>query len=327
MDTKEKRRRPQPVRRSSEQGKRSVRRERKLRDSDVVYTPPKPFKRGRFLLHLVTVAAVVLAIVMGMSIFFKVETVKVSGCNKYTPWDVSEASGVEIGSNLMTVSRAQISGNIISNLPYVDTVRVGIILPDTVNIEITELDVVYSIQDAAGNWWLMNADGKIVEGVDTVSAKGYTQVLGVRLESPSVGQQAVAQEEELTTIPLVDPETETDQPEETTEPNQETLDETTPTIAVGVTGAERLNTVMMVLKELSNNSITGQIDSVDVTSLSAVELWYDERFQVNLGDTNRLDYKIGALKATVSRMETYESGELDISFTNWPDKVGYTPFT
>lgn len=327
MDTKEKRRRPQPVRRSSEQGKRPVRRERKLRDSDVVYTPPKPFKRGRFLLHLVTVVAVVLAIVMGMSIFFKVETVKVSGCNKYTPWDVSEASGVEIGSNLMTISRAQISGNIISNLPYVDTVRVGIILPDTVNIEITELDVVYSIQDAAGNWWLMNADGKIVEGVDTVSAKGYTQVLGVRLESPSVGQQAVAHEEELTTIPLIDPETETDQPEETTEPNQETLDETTPTIAVGVTGAERLNTVMMVLKELSNNSITGQIDSVDVTSLSAVELWYDERFQVNLGDTNRLDYKIGALKATVSRMETYESGELDISFTNWPDKVGYTPFT
>ena len=327
MDTKEKRRRPQPVRRSSEQGKRPVRRERKLRDSDVVYTPPKPFKRGRFLLHLITVAAVVLAIVMGMSIFFKVETVKVSGCNKYTPWDVSEASGVEIGSNLMTISRAQISGNIISNLPYVDTVRVGIILPDTVNIEITELDVVYSIQDAAGNWWLMNADGKIVEGVDTVSAKGYTQVLGVRLESPSVGQQAVAHEEELTTIPLVDPETETDQPEETTEPIQETLDETTPTIAVGVTGAERLNTVMTVLKELSNNSITGQIDSVDVTSLSAVELWYDERFQVNLGDTNRLDYKIGALKATVSRMETYESGELDISFTNWPDKVGYTPFT
>ena len=327
MDTKEKRRRPQPVRRSSEQGKRPVRRERKLRDSDVVYTPPKPFKRGRFLLHLVTVVAVVLAIVMGMSIFFKVETVKVSGCNKYTPWDVSEASGVEIGSNLMTISRAQISGNIISNLPYVDTVRVGIILPDTVNIEITELDVVYSIQDAAGNWWLMNADGKIVEGVDTVSAKGYTQVLGVRLESPSVGQQAVAHEEELTTIPLVDPETETDQPEETTEPIQETLDETTPTIAVGVTGAERLNTVMTVLKELSNNSITGQIDSVDVTSLSAVELWYDERFQVNLGDTNRLDYKIGALKATVSRMETYESGELDISFTNWPDKVGYTPFT
>ena len=323
MDTKEKRRRPQPVQPRPSQGKRPVRKERKLKDSDVVYTPPKPFQRGRFLLRLTTVAAVVLAVVMGMSIFFKVETVKVSGCSKYTPWDVAEASGVEIGSNLMTISRAQISGNIISNLPYVDTVRVGIILPDTVNIEITELDVVYSIQDATGNWWLMNADGKIVEGIDTVSAKGYTQVLGVRLESPTVGMQAVAQAEEVTTIPLVDPEgTEGEETVET-----EPTDETTPTIAVGITGAERLNTVMAVLKELSNNSITGQIDSVDVTSLNAVELWYDERFQVNLGDTSRLEYKIGALKATVNKMETYESGQLDISFTNWPDKVGYTPFS
>jgi len=260
-----------------------------------------------------------------MSIFFKVETVKVSGCSKYTPWDVAEASGVEVGSNLMGISRAQISGNIISNLPYVDTVRVGIILPDTVNIEITELDVVYSIQDAAGNWWLMNADGRIVEGIDSVSAKSYTQVLGVRLESPAVGQQAVAQEEERTTIPLVDPETETGETEEPTQ--EETIDETTPTIAIGITGAERLNTVMTVLKELSSNSITGQIDSVDVTTLNAVELWYDGRVQINLGDTSRLEYKIGALKATVDRMETYESGQLDISFTNWPDKVGYTPFT
>ena len=325
MDTKEKRRGPQPVSRRPAQGNRPVRKERKLRDSDVVYTPPKPFKRGRFLLHLTTVIAIVLAVVMGMSIFFKVETVKVSGCSKYTPWDVAEASGVEVGSNLMGISRAQISGNIISNLPYVDTVRVGIILPDTVNIEITELDVVYSIQDAAGNWWLMNADGRIVEGIDTVSAKSYTQVLGVRLESPAVGQQAVAQEEERTTIPLVDPETETGAAEEPTQ--EETIDETTPTIAIGITGAERLNTVMTVLKELSSNSITGQIDSVDVTTLNAVELWYDGSFQINLGDTSRLEYKIGALKATVDRMETYESGQLDISFTNWPDKVGYTPFT
>ena len=321
MDTKEKRRRPRPVDSRPVQGKRPVRKERKLRDADVVYTPPKPFKRGQFLLHLATVTAVVLAIVIGMSIFFKVETVRVSGCSKYTPWEVSEASGIEIGSNLMTVSRARISGNIISNLPYISKARVGIILPDTVNIEITELEVVYAVEDATGSWWLMSSDGKLVEEINSVLAKDYTQVLGVRLEGSQVGQQAVAQEPERETIPLVDPEAETD---EATEPEE--MDETTPTIAVGITGAQRLSTVMAVLKELSNNSITGQIDSVDVTSLNAVELWYDERFQVNLGDTSRLEYKIGALKATVSQMESYESGHLDVSFTNWPDKVGYTPF-
>ena len=321
MNTKEKRRHLHTVNRKPAQGQRPVRRERKLKDSDVIYTPPKPFKRGRFILHLVTVAAVVFAIVLGMSIFFKVETVQVSGCSKYTPWEVSEAAGIETGSNLLGVSRAQVSGNIISNLPYVDTVRVGIILPDTVNIQITEQDIVYSIQDAAGGWWLMNDEGKLVDVTNGVTAKDYTQVLGVMLESPAVGQLAVAHEGELNEIPLVDMET-----GEVPEP-QETEGEATESITVDITASQRLQTAISVLQVISTNSISGQIDSVDVTNLKAIELWYDERFQINLGDTMQLDYKISALRATIDRMEAYESGHLDLSFTNWVDKVGYTPFT
>ena len=323
MDTKEKRRGPQRVT-GRPSPKNKVRRQRKLRDADVVYTPPKPFKRGRFFLHLASVAAVVAAVVLGMSIFFKVEKVQVSGNKKYSAWEVSEASGIEIGSNLMTISRAQIGGSVISNLPYVDTVRVGINLPDTVNIEITELDVVYSVSDSAGNWWLMNTEGKLVEAVNEVAAKDYTQILGLRLTDPVVGQQAIAQEPELPTIPLDIPEGETTE-EGVTEPPMET---SVPeeTMAVGVTGAERLQTDMSVLQVLSTNSISGLIDSVDVTKLTAIELWYDERFQINLGDASRIDYKIEALKATVDQMESYERGQLDISFENWPDKVGYTPF-
>ena len=74
-------------------------------------------------------------------------------------------------------------------------------------------------------------------------------------------------------------------------------------------------------------TLSGQVDSVDVTNLTDIELWYDERFQINLGNTSQLEYKFGALKATINRMESYESGYLDLTFTNWQDKVGYTPFT
>lgn len=326
METKDTSRRPQRVPTAAPRKKRKVQKERKLRDSDVVYTPPKPFKRGRFLLHLATVAAVVLAIVLGMSIFFKVEKVTVSGCSTYTEWEISEASGIEKGSNLLTLSRAQVSGNIISRLPYVDTVRVGIFLPDTVNIEITELDVVYAIEDVDGNWWLMNDAGKIVDQTNSITAKEYTKVLGVRVESAEVGKQAVAKEADPITIPVVDPETQTDESgdaaDETEDPQA-----TAPTITVGVTGAERLSTVLAILQQLSGNSISGQVDSVDVTNLTDIELWYDERFQINLGSSDQLEYKINALKATIDKMESYESGHLDLSFTNWQDKVGYTPFT
>lgn len=325
METKDRRNGPRPVPSKAPRKKRTSRKERKLRDSDVVYTPPKPFKRGRFVLHLATVVAVVLAVVLGMSIFFKVETVKVSGCKTYTEWEIAEASGIETGSNLLTVSRAQVSGNIISRLPYVDSVRVGIFLPDTVNIEIKELDIVYAIEDAEGNWWLMNDEGKIVEQINTVSSKEYTRILGVRLEGAEVGKVAVAEEPVLATIPVAGSDPDNNETSEPTETTAETEPEAT--IRVGVTGAERLNTALAVIQQLSSNSISGQVDSVDVTNLTDIELWYDERFQINLGNTGQLEYKVSALKATINRMESYESGYLDLTFTSWQDKVGYTPFT
>ncbi len=319
MDTKDRRRgpRPSPTRKPTKRA--PEKRERKLKDSDVIYTPPKPFHRTKFILHMLTITAVVIAIVFGMSIFFKVGEVLVSGGSKYSANDVTEAAGVEMGSNLISVSRAQISGNIISKLPYVDKVRVGINLPDTVIIEITELDVVYAVEDDDGEWWFMNDQGRIIQKTDKVTAEGYTRVLGVKIEPPQVGQQAVAKEAE---------------PELTME---ETTGETggisgtdviTPPAAMtGTPEAEKLSIVLTILQELSTNSISGDIDSVDVTNSTAIELSYDERFKVNLGDLSRLSYKISALKATVNKMESYESGHLDLSFTNWPDKVGYTPFT
>ena len=314
MDTKEKRRRPQPVPVKKTPAAKRPPRERKLRDQDVAYIPPKPFKRGRFLLRLATVAAIVLAILIGMSIFFKVDTVEVSGCVKYTAWDVSEASGVELGSNLLTVRRAQIGGNIISRLPYVDKVRVGIKLPDTVNIEITELDAVYAVEDADGNWWLMNDQGKIVDKTNAVTAKEYTRVLGLKIESPLIGSQAVAREPAMETIAIEGEE-------------GQTVPTVTVAVPTGVSHAERLRTALIVLQALSQSSISGHVDSVDMTSLTTIELWYDERFQINLGDTGQLEYKIQVLQATISQMEAYESGHLDLSFKNWADKVGYTPFT
>ena len=186
----------------TKQTKRPVARSRKPRSAprrsaasaDIVYTPPKPFNRNRFLLRLVTVVAVVLAITLGMSIFFKVKNVYVSGMSKYTAWDVREASGIQEGDNLITLNRAKIAGGIKTNLPYADDVRVGIKLPDTVNIEIVELDVVYAVEATDNSWWLITADGNVIDRSSASSAKGYTQILGVEIQVPQIGQTAVAAE-------------------------------------------------------------------------------------------------------------------------------------
>ena len=146
-------------------------RPKKEPEIQVQYTPAKPFNRNRFLLHMATVLAVVIAVVLVVSIFFKVDQVLVSGAEKYTPWEIKEAAGIRDGDALLGLSEAKITARIQKKLPYVGDVRVGIKLPDTVNIEIKELDVVYAAEDTSGAWWLMDASGRLVDKTDTAAAK------------------------------------------------------------------------------------------------------------------------------------------------------------
>ncbi len=277
----------------------------------VVYTQPKVFNRSRLIVQLMTIVAMVLAVVLCLSIFFRVEVVTVSGNKAYTTWDIMEASGIKEGDRLLTFSKARACAKIKAEKAYVDTVRIGIKLPNTVNIVIEEIDVVYAIQDQDGIWWLMTSGGKIMKQTDAAGASEYTKVLGVKLSSPEADQQAVAyQNQEDSTYPTEDlPEGETQMP--------------TPII---VTEQQKLNTALEILQSLELNEIVGEAASVDVFDLSRIELWYGTRYQVNLGDINNMEYKIACLKGAVNKLSDYDSGELDISFTTWPDKVTYTPF-
>ena len=279
--------------------------QRRMRPApEVVYTPPKPFSRTRMLLHQATIVAVVIAGVFGMSIFFRVENIAVSGNQAYSAWAVREASGIQEGDGLLTFSKATASGKITTALPYVEKVRIGIKLPDTVNIEIVESSVVYSLKDGGGYWWLMTSGGRILEQVDSAKAGEYTTILGVTLANPTVGQQAVAVEQD---------------PGATNESGE--------TVPVTVRGSEQLAAVLSILQYLEQNDIIGQAASVDVTDLGRMKLWYGTQYEVILGDTTQLGYKITCLKSAVDQMNDYQTGVLDISFTTWPDQIGYTPFT
>lgn len=277
----------------------------------VVYTEPMPFSRRRLLLQLASVAAVVLALVMGMSIFFRVEKITVTGANAYSEWTIREASGIEEGNYLLTFNRTRARCRIIAELPYVESVRIGIKLPDTVNIVVNELDVVYSIQSYDGLWWLISSQGKVVEMTDAVTASSYTKVLGVTLEDPVVGETAIARET------AVQPTAQTDE-----EGNQ------VGTVPVVVTDGERLQAALEILQALELNDIVGEAASVDVTDMSGIQLWYGTQYQVQLGDRSRLDYKIASMYAAINSPEMKTGyGVLDVSYTVWEDQVGYTPFS
>lgn len=274
---------------------------------EVAYIPPRPVNRMQMILRLLTVAAVVAAISFGMSIFFKVKNVTVSGADKYTAWEIREASGIKDGDNLLFFGKGKASGNILAELPYVKSVQIGIKLPDTVNIAIEEQDTAYAIQSATGGWWLISAQGKVLENTDIATAASSAIIKGVMLDNPGVGQTARAA---ARTQPATE---ETEDGEETTQPETYSAD-------------MQLQCALTILQELEKNGMISGISTLDVTSLGKIELWYGDRYQVTFGDQSRIEYKVKCMVRAIGQLEKYQSGVLDVSFTVWPDQVGYTPF-
>lgn len=286
----------------------------------VIYTQPASFNRDRLIVQLITVLAVVAAFMIGLSVFFKVKVITVSGATVYSPYSIQEASGITEGDNLLTFSRARAASQIRAKLPYVKSVRIGIKLPDTVNIEIKEDGVVYAIQDDTGIWWLMNSDGKVTEMANNSTASNYTQIVGVTLTDPAVGQIGVATERTAAAL-------------ESTDGTDAASEETTlPTVAsTVVTGAEKLDVVLQILVAMEDNDIVGSIASIDVTYLDDIVLWYGTQYQVNLGDgtdtVHPLNYKIACMYDAILQMADYTTGILDVSFTIRENQVVLTPFS
>ena len=274
---------------------------------EVAYTQPNPINLNQMLMKILIVIAVVVAITLGLSVFFKVEKVMVHGNKAYSAYTIQEEGGIEHGSNLLSLNNTRACGKIMAALPYVQNVRIGIKLPDTVNIYVEEIEIAYAITTSDGTYWLMTSAGKVLEQIDSGTASAYTKIEGVHLDNPVAGQQARAVEVVV----------------ETTEADAEEPDDGSTII----TGAARLNAVLTILQELERNDIVGAAASIDVGILSNIELWYGQRFQVKLGDANNMDIKISWMKSAVNQRSDYDMGVLDVSFTTWPDRVGYTPFS
>ena len=304
MDTQKNRKRPPAGKGSASAGSRQQGKEQKPAQ-DVVYLAPKPFSRHRLALQLATVGAVVLALFLGLSVFFKINLSKttVSGMDKYTAQQIIDASGLLDGENLLTFSRPSAASKIIKALPYVKSVRFGIKLPDTVNIEIVELDVTYAAE-ADDGWYLLAADGRIVE--KTEEPDRHPRILGVRLDAPKQGEKAVAKEQEQTAT-----------------------DAEGNIIPVTVTAAKRLQTALDIACYLEDNKVIGTVRTIDVGDFGSIALWYSTSndvpfgddtdltgkfyYHVLLGNETDLSGKIYSMKHAIAQLGELRSGILDLS--------------
>ena len=115
--------------------------------------PKKRKKRRRRgglsrLLRPLSVILAAVAVVAALTLFFKVETIEVTGANRYQAEEIIAASGVEIGDNLILLDRWRVSQRIYTSLPYITDVRPKQKFPNTLDIEVTETRAAAAIQGA-----------------------------------------------------------------------------------------------------------------------------------------------------------------------------------
>ena len=145
-------------------------------------------RRGSFgfLYKMLSVVAICVAIVAALTLFFRVETIQISGQQRYTDEQVQDASGIQYGDNLFLLNKYDAVANIVKELPYVEDTRINRKLPSTLVISVTECGTPMTVvQD--GSAWLISSRGKIVDQLGVPAAADYAQITGCQLLAPSVG--------------------------------------------------------------------------------------------------------------------------------------------
>lgn len=143
-----------------------------------------------FLYKLLSVLVICACLVAALTLFFRVDTVVVTGQSRYTAQEIQTASGIELGENLLLLNKYAASGNITENLPYIEEIRIYKQLPDTLQIQVKECATPAAlIQD--GSAWMVSSSGKIVDQKTPEEAEGFPVITGCTLLAPSVGGEAV----------------------------------------------------------------------------------------------------------------------------------------
>lgn len=287
-----------------EKTRRPLRRRKAKKKVRTRFAFGKVFGRTFFRRLMVSIGVALLVVLVLMA-FLRVRTVSVVGNAMYSQSEIQEASGISQGSALLLVNKTTAASRIRAQLPYIDEVRVGISLPDTVKIEVVELETAFAVAADDGSYWLINSEGRLIEQITAKAASDYLKIDGVRIRSTTVGDQAVAAE-----MPAEEPPAgeETEDGEET---GDETEEEEGPPEAPA---SQRLDVALQIVRQLGAGEEIRDITSVDVGSIYDLQIWYGTRFQVKLGGTSELSYKLDYMLAAISQLESYQSGVLDLTF-------------
>lgn len=307
--------------------------------------------------RLLIMAAIVAAVIFGVAIFFKVNTVEVQGNAIYSAEEIRSASGIQKGDNLFTLNKEAAAGSIKASLPYVETVSIIRFLPDKIVIEVKESDATFAVTTDTNTTWLINSVGKALEQIsDSAPDSALTAEptapdaeapVEEPVEQPSENPDSENAGEDEAQQPSENPDAasgeQTQQPSDTADTaGRDTAAEASaadnsaiqadgkriprilgvtvnsPTVGrvVTATNPASLNAALAVIAELDGTGLLDHIVSINTEKEYDIVLQYDGRYEIRLGGTEELSYKIDYLTVILSKLSDFQAGVIDLTFSD-----------
>ncbi len=307
--------------------------------------------------RLLIMAAIVAAVIFGVAIFFKVNTVEVQGNAIYSAEEIRSASGIQKGDNLFTLNKEAAAGSIKASLPYVETVSIIRFLPDKIVIEVKESDATFAVTTDTNTMWLINSVGKALEQISDSAPDSALTAEPTAPDAEAPVEEPVEQPVENTDSenagedeaqqPSENPDAasgeQTQQPSDTAATaGRDTAAEASaadnsaiqadgkriprilgvtvnsPTVGsvVTATNPASLNAALAVIAELDGTGLLDHIVSINAEKEYDIVLQYDGRYEIRLGGTEELSYKIDYLTVILSKLSDFQAGVIDLTFSD-----------
>lgn len=216
---------------------------------------------------------VCLALVFGMGVFFRVQTIQVEGAVSYTPEEIIEASGIDEGDSLFFVNPANASARIYSRLAMVETADVEPSLPNKIVITVQESSAIAYVNWMGTNW-ILTGNCKLLgmpQSPDELT--GLIQVLNITPDNPEAGKaMTVAEDDNL-----------------------------------------KLSYLQELLSAMEQLHMGPDVDQMDMSNAANPTFQYLGRFTVRMGPNNNTDYKLRMLLSAIPQLGADEMGTINLS--------------
>ncbi len=134
--------------------------------------------------------------IIAVLLFFNINKISVTGDAVYSSEEIIEVSNIEVGDNLVFLSKNKINKLVTEKLPYVGSVKIRRRLPAHLELQVTKTDAVYGVAQN-GYYALLDKEGKVLETNLEYIGSDKTLIIAEKVKSADVGEKIVFENEKV----------------------------------------------------------------------------------------------------------------------------------